>query len=116
MRVERRDLVNLGQREPHFLRQCRKVRRREMAVLVLDQEIATSGTLAQKRAHVFGGLRVDLATLRGAPGPATAGIGAVAEGFWQGDCRHGGVSPYAMKRWRIVYNPLILISRLKFSI
>src|SRR6266498_3051559 len=79
MCVERRDLVDLGEREPHLLRQRHEMRRGQMAVAVLDQmqmldqEIAPAWTLLQQRAHFLERARIDLAPFgssRGFPPPA----------------------------------------------
>ena len=68
--VERRDLVDLGQRELHLLRQRDDVRRRDVTagvldpVQVLDQEIAPPGRIAQQRPHFRERPRIDGAALR----------------------------------------------------
>src|SRR5262249_31876407 len=70
MRVERRDLVNLGQREFHLLGERGQVCRRQMPVAILnemqmlDQKIALPRSSAQQRTHVRQRLRLDLPTLR----------------------------------------------------
>ena len=67
--VERRDLVHLGHREPHFLRQRDDVRSRNAAVGVLnpvqmlDQEVAPPRRVAEQRAHLGQRLRIDSAAL-----------------------------------------------------
>ena len=69
MGVEGRDLVHLGERELHLLRQRREMRGGEIAVRVLDQmqmldqEIAPARAVAEQRAHLVERLRVDLAAL-----------------------------------------------------
>ena len=79
MGVEGRDLVDLGEREPHFLRQGGKMRGRKVAVAVLDQmqmldeEIAPALALAEQRAHFIERPRIDLTALRRARRPAAAG-------------------------------------------
>src|SRR6266536_3570989 len=79
MCVERRDLVDLGEREPLLLRQRHEMRRGQRAVAVLDQmqtfdqEIAPARTLLQQRAHFLERARIDLAPFgssRGFPPPA----------------------------------------------
>ena len=70
MRVEGRDLVDLGERHLHLGGERREMRGGEMAVAVLDQmqmldqQIAPARPVAQQRAHFFERLRVDLAALR----------------------------------------------------
>ena len=39
MRIEGRDLIHFGQRKLHLLRQCRKMRRRQVTVAVLDDPL-----------------------------------------------------------------------------
>ena len=79
MGVEGRDLVDLGQRQLHLLRQRGEMRGRQMAVPVLDQmqmldqEIAPPRPRAQQRAHLVERARIDLPALGGAPRPAAAG-------------------------------------------
>src|SRR5258708_3879274 len=69
MRVEGRDLIDLGLRQPHFGRERRKMRRGDMAVLVLDQmqvldqQIAPARTIGQQRLHFGERLRIDLPAL-----------------------------------------------------
>ena len=79
VRVEGRDLIDLGQRELHLLRECGKMLGREMPVSVLnememlDQEIAPALALAQERTHLIERTRIDLAPLgraRRPPPPA----------------------------------------------
>ena len=58
MRVEGRDLVDLGQRQLHLGGERREMRGREMAVAVLDemqmldQQIAPARPVAEQRAHL----------------------------------------------------------------
>jgi hypothetical protein len=82
MGVEGRDLVHLGERELHLLRQRGEMRGGEMAVAVLDQvqvldqEIAPALALAQQGPHLGERLRLDLAALgcpAGAVAPSRAG-------------------------------------------
>ena len=86
MRVEGRDLVDLGKRELHLLRERREMRGREMAVAVLDQmqvldeQVAPALALAQQRADLVERARVDLAPLR-RPGRAAPAGGAISAGF-----------------------------------
>jgi hypothetical protein len=69
MRIEGRDLINLGQSEPHLMRQSGKMRRREMPIAVLnemqmlDQEIAAALAVAKQRAYFLERLWVDLTAL-----------------------------------------------------
>ena len=73
MSVEGRDLVHLGERKLHLQRQRGKMGGREVAVFVLDQmqvldqEIAPPRPVAEQRAHLVEGLRVDLAALGRSP-------------------------------------------------
>ena len=59
MRVEGRDLVDLGERKLHLVRQRREMRGGEMAVMVLDQvqvldqQVAPARLVDQQRAHLF---------------------------------------------------------------
>src|SRR5215472_1545917 len=82
MRVESRDLIDLGQSEPHLGRQCGKVSGREMAIAVLnevqvlDQQIAPTLAVAKQRTDLFARLGIDLPTLWRARGAASAGIAA----------------------------------------
>src|SRR5689334_7345472 len=84
MRVESRDLIDLGQRQPHLLRQSSEMGGREMPVAilnemqVLDQQIAPALALAKKRADFVVRPRVDLAALRRARRPASAASAAAA--------------------------------------
>ncbi len=70
MRIERGDLVNLGQGEPHLLGQRHQMPGMEAAVMVLqqmqvlDQEVAAALALAEQRRHFGERGRVDLAALR----------------------------------------------------
>jgi hypothetical protein len=72
MSVESRDLVNLGERQPHLLRQRSQMRSRKMPVTVLDQvqmldqEVTLARALTQQRPDLVKRLRVDLAALGGA--------------------------------------------------
>ena len=76
MRIEGRDLIDLGQREPHLVRQRREMRRGEMPVVVLDQvqmldqQVAPARPVGQQRAHLVERLRVDLAALWACAGAA----------------------------------------------
>ena len=67
--VEGRDLVDLGERKLHLLRQRGEMRGGEIAVAVLDQvqvldqQIAPALALAEQRAHLVERLRLDLPAL-----------------------------------------------------
>src|SRR5205085_8256729 len=87
MGVESRDLVDLGERERHLLRQRGEMRGGEITVAVLDQvqmldqEIAPALALAQQRAHLGQRLRLDLPALGRlawpvAPSQSSAIVGA----------------------------------------
>ncbi len=87
MGVEGRDLVHLGERELHLLRQRGEMRGGEMAVAVLDQvqvldqQVAPALALAEQRAHLVERLRVDLAAFgRASRLAAASGVGAVSCG------------------------------------
>src|SRR3954451_2200517 len=86
MGVEGRDLVDLSERKLHLQRQRREVRRREMAVTVLDevqvfdQQIAPTRPLAQKRPNLSQRGRLHLPSFwRPARTPA-AGLGPIENG------------------------------------
>src|SRR5262249_26177520 len=78
MRVKGRDLIRLSQRQLHFGSERSKVRSGKVAVMILDQmemldqEIAPTGPVGEKRAHFHQCLRMDLTTLRGPWRAATA--------------------------------------------
>ena len=84
MRVEGRDLINLGQGEPHLGRQSSEMRGREMTVTILDemqmldQQIAPALAVAKQRPYFFAHLRLDLTALWGARRPAPPASTAVA--------------------------------------
>ncbi len=82
MGVEGRDLVDLGQRELHLLRQRGKMRGGEIAIAILDQvqildeQIAPALPVAQQRAHLGKRGGLNLAALGRFPGavpPARTG-------------------------------------------
>ena len=89
MRVEGRDLVDLGLRELHLGGERRKMRGGEMAVFVLDemqmldQQVAPARPVAEQRAHFVERRRIDLAALRRLARPALApgSVAAVLGGF-----------------------------------
>ena len=78
MGIEGRDLVDLGQRELHLVRQRRKMRGGQMTVVILDemqmldQQVAPARPVGQKREHFLARRRIDLTALRGARRPAAA--------------------------------------------
>ena len=98
MRVEGRDLVDLGLRELHLVGERREMRGGEMPVAVLDemqmldQQIAPARPVAEQRAHLVERRRVDLAALRrlrraalasGPDPPCSVGVtGASIESPW----------------------------------
>jgi len=80
MGIEGRDLVDLGERELHLLRQGGEMRGREIIVAVLDQmqmldeEIAPAFAIAEQRPHPPHARRIDLAAFRGARRAAASGF------------------------------------------
>src|SRR5262249_52569229 len=119
MGVEGRDLVDLGERELHLLRQRGEMRGGEITVAVLDQvqmldqEIAPALALAQQRAHLRQRPRLDLAALGRfaravAPSQSAAIVGARV---------HVGILLKPEERMALIKNkPSITIDRLIFSI
>ena len=87
MRIERRDLVDLGLGKAHLLGERREMGRREVAeavldqVQVLDQEIATPGPALEQRPDRLEGRGIDLAALGpcGAARLAPAGVAVLAD-------------------------------------
>ena len=91
MRVEGRDLVDLGQRQLHLGGERGEMRGGEMAVMVLDQmqmldqQIAPARPVGEQRAHFVERLRIDLATLGRARRTAAAACAVGPRnggGFW----------------------------------
>src|SRR4051812_38877363 len=86
MRVEGRDLVDFGERELDLLRQRGEMRRREMAVTVLDevqvfdQQIAPARPVAQKCTNLTQRRRLDLPSLGRPAWPAAASLGPIENG------------------------------------
>ena len=85
MGVESGDLIDLGQRQPHLLCQGGEMRGRQIAVTILDQmqmfdqEVAPAFAVAEQRADLIEGMRIDLPAFRRArrlalPG-SPAGVG-----------------------------------------
>ena len=80
MRVEGRNLEYLRHRQPHFLTQRAKMRRRQMAKSILDQmkvfdqQIATARAVAEQCPDVIQGAVVKLPPLRCATTLALAGL------------------------------------------
>ena len=68
--IERRYFVNFGLRQTQFFSKRHNVRRRNMAVAILDQvqeldqQIATSRRIAKQCANLFGGTRIHRPALR----------------------------------------------------
>jgi hypothetical protein len=77
MRIERGNLVDLDQGEPHLLGERREMGRAQIAVMVLDQmemldqQVPPARTIAEHRTHLVERLRIDLPSLRRPP-PLTA--------------------------------------------
>ena len=75
MRVEGRGLEHFRKRQLHLVGKRRQMRRRDLAIFVLDQvqvldqEIAAPRPVAEQKLDLVGGGRVDLAALRGRLGP-----------------------------------------------
>ena len=90
MGVEGRDLVDLGERQLHLLRQRGEMRGGEMAVAVLDQvqmldqQVAPARAVAEQRLDLGKRRRIDLPPLRRARRPAAAGLMLV----WCGHCHN----------------------------
>ena len=82
MRIEGRYLINFGERHLHLKRQCREVRSRKIAIVVLnkmqmlDEQIAPARPIGQQRQHVGERDRIDLTALgrTGRPAPATCAV------------------------------------------
>jgi hypothetical protein len=78
MSVEGRDLVDLGLRQAHFLRQRSQVACRQVTVAilnlmqVLDEQITAPGFIPQQIPNLFQSGWINLATLGGSPGPLLA--------------------------------------------
>src|SRR3984893_8189460 len=71
--VEGRDLIDLGQRELHLLRESCKMCGREMPASVLNEMEMLDQEIAQERTHLIKRTRIDLASLgraRRPPPPA----------------------------------------------
>jgi hypothetical protein len=83
MGVEGCDLIDLGQSEPHFLRQSGEMRGRKMTVAILnqvqmlDQQIAPPLALAKERTYFLKRARLDLAALWRARTPASPAAAAL---------------------------------------
>ena len=81
MRVEGRGLEHFGKRQLHLVGQRCEMRRRDLAILVLDQvqvldqEIAPPRPIAEQKLDLVGGGRVDLTALRRRLGPLPARAG-----------------------------------------
>ncbi len=76
MRIEGRDLIDLGQRQFHLGGERGEMRGGKTAIGVLnemqmlDQQIAPARLVAEQRAHFLERLRIDLPAFRSAPRPA----------------------------------------------
>ena len=70
MGIEGGDLVDLDERKPHLVRERHEMARVQAAVLVLqqvqmlDQKIGSARPVAEERANLLQGLRIDLPPLR----------------------------------------------------
>ncbi len=89
MRVERRDLVDLDQRQPHLLRQRREMARMEATDIcpAADAGYSISRSrrarrIAEQRLHLRRAPRLDLAAPRQIAPAAPAGAGMNADGSW----------------------------------
>src|SRR5262245_2501921 len=98
------------------------MRSREMTIAVLDhvqmldQQVTPARTLTEQRPYLLQGTRIDLAALGGAARAAGTTVGAVGPAIrkscgihWKSSRAHIGAAFNP-------HNPLVLISRLKFSI
>src|SRR5437763_7463051 len=78
MRIEGRDLVDFGERQLHLLGERRKMCRRQMSVVVLDQmqmldeEVAPERPISEQGSHFRERRGINLAALRGAARPPLA--------------------------------------------
>ena len=78
MGIEGRDLVDLGQRKLHLLRQRGEMRGRDVPVMVLDQvqvldqQVAPPRPVGKQRLHLGERVGLDLTAFRGAAGASTA--------------------------------------------
>ena len=101
MGVEGRDLVDLGERKLHLLSQRGQVRRREMAVAVLDevqvldQQIATARPVAQKGTNLSQRGWLDLPSLWRPARTAAASLRSIENGGLVGhsEVSRGGWNP-----------------------
>jgi hypothetical protein len=119
MGVEGRDLVHLGERELHLLRQRSEMRGGEITVTVLDQvqvldqEIAPALAVAQQHAHLRERLRFNLPAL----GRFARAVAPPQSSAIVGTRVHVGILLKPQKRMPLIKNkPSITIDRLKFSI
>ena len=86
MRVEGRDLVDLGLRHLHLVGERGEMRRREVAVVILDevemldQQVAAARPVGEQGLDLGQRVRVDLAALRG-PARPVAALPALVPGF-----------------------------------
>src|SRR5262249_34721007 len=108
MRIERRDLVDLGQSELHLGRQSGEMGRRQMTVVILnkmqmlDQEIAPALAVTKQRAYLLERLRVDLTALRRARRATPAASAAVAA-IGRRRARQVGEAHNSLLKWK---NPI----------
>src|SRR5262249_14904524 len=86
MRVESRNLVDLGERKLHLLCERSKMSSGEMTVTILnkvqmfDQKIALAGTLTEQFLHLCQWARIDLPAFRGLRRSASPARGLVIHG------------------------------------
>ena len=113
MRVEGRDLVDLGLRHLHLGRERSEMRGREMAVMVLDQmqmldqQIAPARPVGEQRLHVVQRGRIDLAAFRRARRLAAAGAFAAAVGTRRRLNIHCFLPGHDLKPFQALDNPVL---------
>src|SRR5947208_1255788 len=82
---------------------------------MLDQQVTPARALTEQRPHLLKSTRIDLAALGGAAWAPRA-IGAVGPAIGKGRGIHWKTSRAHIGAALNPHNPLVLISRLKFSI
>ena len=94
VRVERRDLVDLGHRQAHLVGERGEMRRGDAVpgvldqVQVLDEEVTVARAIPEQGADLVERGRIDLPPLRPAAGHSPTGAGMAATLWWFGVGRH----------------------------